>query len=306
MGIFIRSTSTALLILASIQCFTVGVLSPRLSLEICQPGVQTTQRLDFEKVKSFHIKNADGAIKINSADTDTIQVTADVRAFTPDSDTQSVAEQYLSTLFATEVRDNSVQIVTEPEARPDDVDMVVNYIVVVPRGTDLRLEGSNGNVSVGPGCGKIFINSNNTDVLVEEPGGRVHATIANGRIRVEKAADETTLETVNGSIYANMTGGSLSATTANGNINAKMLDPTVASCELTAMNGGITLALSEACSAEVNAETRRGVVRSEIPVAEKLVEEKRRTLRGRIGSTGSTRLDLNSLNGNIVITRSAV
>lgn len=306
MGTLIRSSSTALLILASIQCFTVGLLSPRLSLEICQPGILQSESFDFAGVRELSIKSSDGAILVNTTNLDRIQIKAEVRAFTPDSNLQSVAEEYLTTLFDTTESKDRISINTEPGIRPDGVEVVVDYIVSVPAGTNLKLDGSNGNVSVGPGCGRVTIHGNNTDVLVQSPEGRVHATIANGRIRVDNALEETLLETVNGSIYANIAGGRLSASTANGNIVTQILDSAVTGCELTAMNGGITLMMPEECSAEVNAETSRGVVRSEIPLTDVSAEPKRRTLRGRIGSTGRTRLDLNSLNGNIDITRSEV
>ena len=108
---------------------------------------------------------------------------------------------------------------------------------------------------------------------------------------------------MNGSIYATVADGGLRATTANGNIVATLVKPAVKTCDLTAMNGGITLLMAADCSAEVDASTGRGTVRSELPVTAPTGQTKRRELRGRIGA-GETRLNLNSLNGNISIARS--
>jgi DUF4097 and DUF4098 domain-containing protein YvlB len=176
-------------------------------------------------------------------------------------------------------------------------------VIYVPKKTAIHIDGANGNVFIGSGCGDVNIEGNNTDIEITEPLGRVDAKVANGRIRVTDAVEPAVLETVNGSVYVYMRGGSLRASTANGNIYAYLTDPDVSACDLTAMNGGITLAMAENCSAEVNATTGGGTVRSDLLFTQVQGVQRRQALHGTIGD-GRTRLTMNSLNGDIMITRS--
>lgn len=298
-----KSVITAIVVAAAVQSFTVGVLSPKLSLEICRPGAETSRSVSFSGAKSLSLKNSDGAVKVEVGTGDTLDITATIRAYVSDRDSQPIAEEYVKGLVVASETAGDVSVVTEPGQRPDALDLRVDYLVTVPEGTDLVIQGSNGNVWVGKGCDDVDIQGNNSDIELNEPTGSIRAKCANGRIRVLNAPKATEIETVNGSIYATVTGGEFKATTANGNILTTIARPDVKVCDLTAMNGGITLLLAENCSAEVEATTGRGDVRSELPVTAPTGTSKRRELRGRIGA-GETQLNLNSLNGNISIARS--
>lgn len=298
-----KSLVTAIVVAAAVQSFTVGVLSKKLSLEICRPGAEAARELSFEGVKTLKLKNSDGAVRVNVVSGEHTTVSATIKAYSPDWSTQPIAEQYVTGLVVAAQVQESLEIVTEPGERPDAIDLRVDYLISVPEGTDLNIEGSNGNVWVAKGCDDLVIEGNNADIELVEPTGSVRAKSANGRIRILNAEKVTEVETVNGSIYATITGGELRATTANGNIVTTLAKRNVGSCDLTAMNGGITLLLAEECSAEVAASTGRGSVRSDLPVDGPTGTSKRRELRGRIGA-GETRLNLNSLNGNISIARS--
>lgn len=298
-----KSAVTAIVVAAAVQSFTVGVLSKKLSLEICRPGAEDNRSLSFDGVQSFRLKNSDGAVRVNVGHGDTLTVSANIRAYTQDSSTQALAEQYVSGLIVAKQEGARVEIITEPTARPDEIDLRVDYVIEVPEGANLNIEGSNGNVWVAKGCHDVDVQGNNSDIELLEPTGVVRAKSANGRIRIINSVDEAAIETVNGSIYATVRKGALKATTANGSIVTTVQTPEVASCDLTAMNGGITLLLAADCSAEVAASTERGAVRSELPVTAPTGPSKRREIHGRIGA-GETRINLNSLNGNISIARS--
>lgn len=303
MNTILRSASLALVIAAAIQCFTVGYLSPKLSLEVCRPMVHETRSDTFPAARLVHLVNKDGAVQVHSHTEPGIRIEADLRAYADTSESQMLAASYLPWLVKVERQSDVLKVVTEPGERPQKLDVLVNYVIYVPRDTAIRVDGGNGNVIVGAGCGEISVQGNNTDVDITEPHGRVEAKVANGRIRVRDAEYPVTLETVNGSIRAYMRGGALQASTANGNIFAYLLGPNVSACDLTAMNGGITLAMAENCSAEVNATTGGGSVRSELLMEQLRGVQRRDALHGTIGN-GQTRLTMNSLNGDILITRS--
>jgi hypothetical protein len=303
MNTILRSVTLALVIAAAIQCFTVGYLSPKLSLEVCRPMVHETRSQTFAPVPQVHLVTQDGAVQVHTHHLNNIRVDADLRAYADDSNSQVLATTYLPWLVKVEEGEETLKIVTEPGERPDQLAVLVNYVIYIPEGTAIRVDGANGNVFVGPGSGEVAIRGKNTDVEVTEPLGRVEAKVLNGRISVTNAKFPATLETVNGSIRARMMGGALQAKTDNGNIYAYLLDPGVSACDLTATNGGITLAMAEDCSAEVSATTGGGPIRSDFLLKEIRGVRRRDALHATIGD-GKTRLTMNSLNGDILITRS--
>src|SRR5690606_5266227 len=109
-------------------------------------------------------------------------------------------------------------------------------------------------------------------------------------------------ETVNGNVYTHMLGGSLWASTTNGAIVTRILQPEVARCNLSSLNGGITVSLAEGCSARMDASTERGIVRSDVPVRYTEGGNRRRHLRGDIGD-GRTMVSMETVNGSIWIMR---
>lgn len=303
MGTFLRSTTTAFCIAAAIQCFTVGYLAPRIPLQVCRPFVSQEEELSFAATPEVRIDNSDGAVRVQVHEEDQILLKASIRAYAQDSQTQDIAKTYVSSLLKVERSAGALKVLTEPGSRPDSVELEVDYLLTVPLGTAISIRGSNGNVWVAAGSGAVTVESNNADVEVLAAQGPVVAKVANGRINVHEASEETILETVNGSIYAHMSAGTLQASTANGNISAQVLTSEVENVDLTAMNGGITLTLPEECSAEVRATTGSGEVRSDIALTALKGVQKRRELFGTWGE-GGTQLTMNSLNGNILITRS--
>lgn len=298
----IQSTATAAFIVVAVQAFTVGVLAPKLPREVCRPGVTAVRTLAFPKAETVKINNADGAVSVSTHKLDEIAVVANISAYTQSYATQAVAQQYLATLVQTSVESGVLNIISEPMDRPDEVDLRVDYAITVPEGTDISVVGTTGNVRIGPGCRNVAVEGNFTDIYITEPLGEVNARSIVGRIDVVNVPEKTTLQTVNGAIVATVLGGQVQAGTTNGNIYATLLDPKVRSCDLTVMNGNITLVMSEGCSAEVSATTGRGVVTSELPLEGADGIQRRREMYGTIGQ-GQTKLSMSSLNGTISITR---
>ena len=179
----------------------------------------------------------------------------------------------------------------------------MDYRILVPEGTDIGAVSMNGNVRVGPGCGNIRIKGNYADIDIAESSGTVVAKTVTGRIEVSGAKKATTLETVNGRVYATRASGALEASTTTGDIYVTLAGTEVDACNLTVMNGDITLVMSQAGSARVQASTGRGAISSDFSLEQSEGVQRRRELRGVIGA-GRTELTLESLNGSIRLTRS--
>ncbi len=301
----IRSAVTAIFIALAIQVFTIGMLAPRLPREVCRPGIQTERSFTLNMAPVLHLVNNDGAVRINTQeDLKDVRVTARIRAYTDNAEAQDMALNYINTLFHIEETSEIVTLITEPGIRPDPIDLRVNYMISAPPGMDIAVDVANGNVWIAEGCNNISIEGNNSDIEVLRPNGAVNIKTINGRIRALDCMSETTLETVNGSIHATLLSGLLQASTTTGAISATLLDDLVTGCDLTSLNGSITLVMPEQHSARVNANTARGVVRTDLPIAVGRGIQKRRLLHGTLG-TGNTAVSMNSMNGDIWIQRSA-
>lgn len=301
----LRSAVTAIFIAMAIQIFTIGILAPRLPREVCRPGIQVERDFTLTAAPVLHLRHSDGAVRIEVGEQqDSIQFVARIRTYTDGAGAQDIALAYIDTLFHIEESPEMVSIVTEPGVRPDPVDLRVNYTITVPRGLDLALDVANGNIRVARGCNNISIEGNNSDIEVLGPAGAVSIKTINGRIRALECVSDTTLETVNGSIHASLSTGVLQASTITGGINVTLLSESVEGCDLTSLNGSITLVMPEQYSADVNANTARGIVRTDLPFASDGDIQKRRLLQGTLGA-GDTAVSMNSMNGDIWIQRSA-
>ncbi|MCK5861313.1 MAG: DUF4097 family beta strand repeat protein, partial [Candidatus Hydrogenedentes bacterium] len=157
-------------------------------------------------------------------------------------------------------------------------------------------------VWIDEGCRNISVEGNNSDVHIVRPTGTVSAKTINGRIDILECSADITLETVNGSIQASLSGGTLQASTITGGILATLLDDTVEACDLTSLNGSITLVMSDQLAVDINASTERGLVRTDLSMESWDGVKKRRQVYGKIGG-GGTLVSVNSMNGDIVIQR---
>lgn len=300
---FWRSAGIAACIAAAVQCFFVGVLADRLPREVCRPGVHVERSLSLPAVKTLHISNTDGAIHVNTHRAEEIKLTADIRAYTTASEAIPAAEEYVNSLLNTEILPECVVLKTEVTDRPEGIDLQVDYSLFVPEGTVLVLTGENGNIFVQGAVGALSIEGNATDIEVTGTTGPVRARSNIGRIRVDGMQSTTDLQTVNGNIHATLAGGKLKAESTNGSIYATLASPDIAGCDLNSMNGGVTLVVSDGCSADVHARSERGRVQADLTTGLVAEVQKQHELRGRIGE-GSIQLSLQSLNGNIWLTRS--
>lgn len=299
-----RSFGTAVFIAFAVQTFTVGVLAPRLPREVCRPGLEQERSFTFADAPVFRLVNTDGSIRIQPTQRRDIAVHTRILAYTTTSEALAEAEAYLETLFLTEATPEMLSIVTEPGQRPDPLDLRVNYTVELPFGRDVSIDVANGNVWVAAGCSHVSIEGNNSDIEVLQPRNTVSVKTINGRIRVLDSPSETTLETVNGNVLVSLTGGTLQASTITGGIHATLTSENVLACDLTSLNGSITLVMLGECSAEIMASTARGTVYADVGLDPSQAIIKRRLVRGRVGA-GAARLSMNSMNGDIVIQRSS-
>jgi hypothetical protein len=147
----------------------------------------------------------------------------------------------------------------------------------------------------GPGARVNFI------VRLPEGVGLTGRTV-NGAVNAESLRSDVEAYTVNGQVRVSTTG-SVQARTVNGSITASLQNPFWRKApKLSAVNGGITLALPASSNAFVRAETRNGKVLTDFASIRGRISDQR--VEGRIGvGSSSTPLTLQTINGTIQIKR---
>jgi len=299
MNPLLKSLLTAAAVAVMVLACSIALIAPQLRTSVVgPPTVQEERHYTFDAVQRLQLENRDGAIRVRPYEGDAVEVEARITMYTYSPEDNPIAREYMDSLLVSETVNSDLRLISEPDERPGELEVFVDYTIHVPFGTDLHINNGNGNVWVGRGSGQVTVQGRNADIEVFAPEGEVTARTTNGRIRVLEAPQGADLETVNGNVYAHMRGGRLRADSTNGAVVARVLDAGVEACDLTSRNGGITVILSEP-SAEVYAETGRGSVQSDLPLSPEAVTQ-RRYMRGVIGG-GETQLNLDTLNGNIWI-----
>lgn len=157
----------------------------------------------------------------------------------------------------------------------------VNFVLMVPRNTNVEAQTTNGNISI---------------VELDGPA-RIKTT--NGTVDVEGMGGAAVIRTTNGSIRARNLLGHFEGSTTNGSIDAELataaLDEDV---RLETTNGSVDLAISPALSASVIAHAQNGRVSSELDGHE--VSKKRGFLELELGG-GGPRIDIRTTNGRVTL-----
>ncbi len=302
MHVIYRSIIAAFVIAIAIHTFTMGVLCDVLPREATPPLFHATRSLSFPTGNFLRLAQSDGSVEVFTHERPEFIIDADIRVYGR-AKLLDAAQAYVETMIQGIEDGGGIRIQTESGERPEPVDIRTDYRLTVPRGANVSVEGANGNVVVHEGCGALFITGNNTDVKIDSPGAAVRAQSNNGRIQVDNAPGETVLKTINGNIYASMAGGYLEAETTNGAVTAALTSDKVTSCNLTSLNGGITLSVVDTGNLAVDARTDSGAIRCDIGLACEAGYPKRRQVLGKAGS-GHNKVSLYSRNGDISIVRS--
>jgi hypothetical protein len=150
----------------------------------------------------------------------------------------------------------------------DDRYWSVAYELQVPRKADLRVDATNGGITV------------------EDVRGRVEAHTVNGGIRLGDVGGDIRGETVNGGLRVELAG-------------EKWDGPGL---DLKTVNGGVSLTVPSGFSGELDARTANGGISVDFPITISGLINNRRQITATLGS-GGPRIRLAAVNGGISISR---
>jgi len=242
------------------------------------PGCEVnlnTEGLTSKDTKTFSIterpdltlETFDGSIEIHSWDRNEVEVEIEKRAME-----QSLIDQI--TVEAEQQGDRIVVRVKGPAGSESHgltlgvhISPTARMRVAVPRSLALQVRTEDGSIRAENLEGKLVLRTGDGSVTAERLSGDLEVRTGDGSIRVDKADGRLDLETDDGSVTVDARPTVLKVKTGDGSIRLQVPPDTVMDdgWELTTGDGSVTLTLPAAFSAEIDAETRDGAVRSSHP-----------------------------------------
>lgn len=276
---------------------------PVLALAGCEMNLQT-EGLTARETRTFDVSGRpevvldtfDGAIEIHSWDRQQVEVEVEKRGMEQRllDEMKIEAEQQGDRIVLkvtgpgrSEFKGVSVGVNISPQAR---------LRVALPRDSDIEAKSGDGSIAIEDVSGRVILTTADGSVRAARVSGDMRVRSGDGSIRMEKVEGALDLETNDGSIGLDAKPTALRAHTGDGAIRVQV-DPDAAmqsDWELRTGDGSVTLTLPAAFSAELDAESGDGAVRSSHPAlktddrSDDRDERRQRSLRATMGSGGRT------------------
>jgi DUF4097 and DUF4098 domain-containing protein YvlB len=274
---------------------TVALALPACEVNLNTEGLTAREKRTFSVAgqPDLTLETFDGAIEIHSWDRNEIEVEVEKRGME-----QALLDQM--TIEADQQGDRVVLRVKGPassEHRGITVGVHISpsarLLVAVPRKSIINARTDDGSIRVENIEGRLALRTGDGSIAAERIIGDVEVRSGDGSIRVEQAEGRLDAETEDGSITIDARPSVLRAHTGDGSVRVKVQDgATMADAwDVSTGDGSVTLTLPVSFSADLDAETRDGSVRSEhpsLPDVSRTGEgrERRRELRAKMGEGG--------------------
>jgi DUF4097 and DUF4098 domain-containing protein YvlB len=241
------------------------------------------RRADFCEVREETLRNlnivdldarGNGGVAVRGWDRSDVQVRARIVVYERSrDDAQQLAREIQLTTTGGRIRADGPERTRRRNSRngrywEDDRYWSVAYELQVPRKAELRLDATNGGISV------------------EDVRGRVEARTVNGGIQLGDVGGDIRGETVNGGLRVELAGEKWDG----------------AGLDLKTVNGGVSLAVPSGFSGELDARTANGGISVDFPITVTGLLNNRRQITATLGS-GGPRIRLSAVNGGISISR---
>lgn len=259
----------------------------------------------------LHIENRNGAINIRRHDQAAIEIEVVAEVYAPSA--READDEAARIERAITASGSRVDIITPDLPRPEwfffgrgpkvDYDIRVpadttiealnrnGHVVLAGTRRPVRAESRNGRVQVEDVSGEVTAASRNGRINISRIAGAVEVSGANGHITIEKVQGAVTAKAGNGSLDITDSGAAVRASTTNGSV--RFSGRVAGDLALQATNGSVRVAVTPDSRFELDAESRHGSVRSDLPVRERPPSA---------AGTATPRVQLRTTNGSIRLT----
>ncbi len=156
---------------------------------------------------------------------------------------------------------------------------------------DARVDAASGDVQLGNVGGAARINTASGDVQMKSVGGEAKINSASGDVIVREVGGELSVNSASGDVIVREARGSVRVSTASGDQNIGSV--TTGQVELKSASGDLKIGIAEGSTLWVDARSRSGEVRSELPVSELPPE----------GEGPTVELRANTMSGDVTVSR---
>ena len=254
-------------------------------------GMELHRRSFTRQVETGHearlrIENRNGRISVRTHDQPNVVIDVVAEIYAASSGEADAEAERMQRAIVSE--GNRVDIVTPEQQRPEfgifffGRGPKVDYDIRVPAETEIQassrngpvqlvgtrkpaqIQSHNGRVTAEDIAAEVTVESHNGRISVTRCAGPVRVRGANGPITLEKPEREASIQTRNGSIEITEPAAGVTATSTNGSI--RFVGRVRGDVDLRATNGGIRMAVTADSRFEIDAESHRGSVQSDLPV----------------------------------------
>jgi len=156
---------------------------------------------------------------------------------------------------------------------------------------EARVNAASGDVQLGTVGRDARINTASGDVQVRSVGADAKVNSASGDVIIREVAGELTVNTASGDVLVREAGGSVSVNSASG--DQEIGSVSKGSVTLKSASGDLRVGIAEGTNLWVDARSRSGEVRSELPVSDLPPE----------GDSPTVELRANTMSGDITVAR---
>ncbi|HSC48988.1 MAG TPA: DUF4097 family beta strand repeat-containing protein [Gaiellaceae bacterium] len=156
---------------------------------------------------------------------------------------------------------------------------------------DARVDAASGDVQLGNVGGAARVNTASGDVTMKSVGGEARINSASGDVLVREVGGELSVNSASGDVIVREARGSVRVSTASGDQNIGSV--ATGNVELKSASGDLKVGIAEGSTLWVDARSRSGEVRSELPVSELPPE----------GEGPKVELRANTMSGDITVAR---
>lgn len=236
------------------------------------------RRADFCEVREETLRNVNtidldargnGGVAVRGWDRPDVQVRARITVYDDSREAaQRLAKEIQITTTGGRIRADGPERRRRDRYRGDDRYWSVAYELQIPRKAELRVDATNGGITVEDVRGRVDAHTVNGGIRLGDVGGDIRGETVNGGLRVELAAEKW---------------------------DGPGLD-------LKTVNGGVSLAVPSGFSGELDARTANGGISVDFPITVTGLLNNRRQITATLGS-GGPRIRLSAVNGGISISR---
>ena len=158
-------------------------------------------------------------------------------------------------------------------------------------GGDARVDAASGDVQLGAVGGGARVNTASGDVQMRTVGGAAKINSASGDVIIREVGGELSVNSASGDVLVREARGSVSISTASGDQSIGSVS--TGRVELKSASGDLKVGIAEGSTLWVDARSRSGEVRSELPVSELPPE----------GEGPTVELRANTMSGDITVAR---